>query len=36
MDQLQKAIGEKVKQARKERRWTQEMLAEKADTTPST
>ncbi|HJA25750.1 MAG TPA: helix-turn-helix domain-containing protein [Candidatus Fournierella excrementigallinarum] len=34
MDQLQKAIGEKVKQARKERRWTQEMLAEKADTTP--
>ena len=34
MDQLQKAIGEKVKQARKKRHWTQEMLAEKADTTP--
>ena len=34
MEELQKAIGEKVKQARKERRWTQEALAEKADTTP--
>lgn len=34
MEELQKAIGEKVKQARKKRRWTQEALAEKADTTP--
>lgn len=34
MHELQKAIGAKVKQARKECRMTQEALADKLDTTP--